>query len=146
MKFLALLGTIALFIIAVATAATQIQEPLFPGDRATFVKDVNYPDGTEVKAGSNIVKTWKIHNRGMVAWKNRELRLAGETQGFAVKSVPFSGNPTKDVDVSVELKVPSKPGRYKLTFKQWAKKDGKWQLAFPDRYKSGVYIDITVVK
>ena len=147
MRFLALLSAIALFVITVAIAATQIQEPLFPGDRATFVKDVNYPDGTEVKAGSKIVKTWRIHNRGMVAWKDRELRLAGETQGFTVKSVPFSGNSTKDVDVSVELIVPKTPGQYKLTFKQWAKDaDGKWKLAFPDRYRSGVYIEITVVK
>lgn len=144
MKFLTLLSCVtALFI----TAFAQQTEPLFPGDRVSYnpkTIDVNYPDGSIVKAGSKITKTWKIHNRGMVAWDKRELRIQGDAQGFVSKPVPFSAGSTQDVNVSVELTVPKKPGHYKVFFKQWAKKDNKWQMAFPDRYKDGLYIEIVV--
>jgi len=144
MRLLAPLCALVLFVIA----AAQAQEPLFPGDRTSFdpkTIDVNYPDGSEVKGGTTIKKTWKVRNSGSVAWKDRELRIAGDAQGFTVKPVAFSGNPGKEVDISVTLTLPKQPGRYKVTFKQWAKdSSGQWKLAFPDRYRSGVYIDVVV--
>ncbi len=147
MKLLIALCCFATVFVSAAVLAQD--DTLFPGDRASINPkdvDVNLPDGSPVKAGVRITKTWKIHNRGMVAWKDRELRIQGDPQGFKlVNSHPFSAASTTDVNVSVDLVAPKKPGNYRIYFKQWAKdKDGKWKLAFPGRYKDGVYLDVNV--
>ncbi len=40
-----------------------------PCDAVGFVKDVTYPDGTQVKAGEVFIKTWRIQNTGSCSWK-----------------------------------------------------------------------------
>ena len=37
-------------------------------NKADYVADVNYPDGTEVSAGTNFTKTWRIINSGSCTW------------------------------------------------------------------------------
>jgi len=79
----------------------------------------------------------------MVEWKNRELRIQGDAQGFKLlKAHPFSATSASDVDISVDLLVPKKKGHYKILFKQFAKVGKDWKMALPN--KQAVYIDINV--
>ena len=36
--------------------------------QASFVRDVNYPDGTYVVPGTSFTKTWRLRNVGTQAW------------------------------------------------------------------------------
>lgn len=134
-----------MFLIVILSGALGFgqDQPLFPGDNARFVSDVTFPDGSIVKVGAKITKTWRIRNRGMVEWKDRELRIEGDAQGFKLaKAHPFSAASATDVDISVDLVVPKKKGHYRVLFKQWVKVDNEWKLALPN--KQGVYLDINV--
>jgi transcriptional regulator with XRE-family HTH domain len=45
------------------------------GDRAAFVVDVNYPDGTWVAPGVRFTKTWRVQNLGPDAWQKGSRKL-----------------------------------------------------------------------
>ena len=48
---------------------------------AAFVEDVSLADGTEVTAGEDAVKTWRIRNTGTCPWTgDYQLRFAGGDQ------------------------------------------------------------------
>jgi hypothetical protein len=91
-----------------------------PCDRATFVKDVNFPDNTQVKAGESFVKTWRLENAGSCTWTTAyNLVFAGGDQMGAPAAVPLTGNvsPGGTIDLSVTLKAPDDGGTYRGEFK-----------------------------
>lgn len=45
-------------------AATQ-------GYDARYVKDITYPDGSEVAPGSEFIKTWRVANTGVWTWNEK---------------------------------------------------------------------------
>jgi hypothetical protein len=118
-----------------------------PCDRATFVKDITYPDNTEVVAGTNFVKTWRIRNNGSCTW----------TSGYAVvfdhleaMNGPASQQlttgtvaPGQEIDVSVTLKAPDATGTYQ----------GYWKLrnsagavfGIGDNAQSAFWVKVKVV-
>lgn len=91
-----------------------------PCDRIKFVKDLTYPDNTEVAAGSTFVKTWRLQNDGSCTWTTAySLVFAGGDSMGASAASPLAGNiaPGQTVDLSVTLTAPNDGGTYRGDFK-----------------------------
>lgn len=99
----------------VPPTATQV-----PCDRIKFVKDVTYPDNTEVPAGTSFIKTWRLQNDGSCTWNTGYALVftSGEAMG-ASASVPLTSSvgPGQTVDLSVSLVAPSDGGTYRGDYK-----------------------------
>jgi len=96
--------------------------PVVAGDVSTFVGDVTIPDGTEVKAGTEFVKTWEIHNGGSVQWTNRFLQREGSFDSpdscASVSRVPVPETaPGQNAQVTVTVRAPMTPGWCQVHFK-----------------------------
>lgn len=87
-----------------------------PCDRATFISDVTYPDGTEVIVGTNFVKTWRIKNNGSCTWTSGYALIfdSGHAMNGPVTQQLTTGTvaPGDSIDISVNLKAPDQPGEY----------------------------------
>eukprot|EP01111_Echinosteliopsis_oligospora_P010118 TRINITY_DN3093_c0_g1_i1.p1 TRINITY_DN3093_c0_g1~~TRINITY_DN3093_c0_g1_i1.p1 ORF type:complete len:663 (-),score=240.22 TRINITY_DN3093_c0_g1_i1:68-2056(-) len=80
---------------------------------ARFVKDVTIPDGTRVAVGTKVVKTWRVRNEGDSWPSGAVLVHVGGENLTTNTTVPIpSAAPGEEVDISVELNMPSVPGRY----------------------------------
>ncbi len=100
---------------AVATATAV------PCDAAKFVKDVTYPDDTEVAPGAAFVKTWRLQNVGSCTWNSNYtvVPTGGDLLG-APSSVLITNDlvaPGETVDVSVTLTAPNTTGTYRSDWK-----------------------------
>lgn len=84
---------------------------------ASFVKDVNVPDGTVLAAGQVFRKTWRIRNTGTEPWPQGT--VVKHVRGIAPVNSPSSITcaPDATVDISVDIHAPSKPGRYTSSFR-----------------------------
>lgn len=92
-----------------------------PMDKATFVKDVTFPDDSVIAAGTNFTKTWKLKNEGQTTW-TADYELIFSTgnamEGKASSKIGFIVKPGETIDLSVDLKSPTISGKYK----------GEWML------------------
>jgi hypothetical protein len=92
-------------------------------DQAQFVKDLSYPDGSEVPAGTSFIKSWRLRNTGSCTWDSGYALVFADKNamsGPASKQLTTSDvHPGDTVDVSVSLKAPSTPGSY----------EGDWMLS-----------------
>jgi hypothetical protein len=50
-----------------------IMQSASEGDRAGFVKDVNFPDGSIIVPGMKFTKIWRVQNLGNEVWEGRKL-------------------------------------------------------------------------
>jgi hypothetical protein len=105
---------------------------------AKFVEDLTVPDDTVVTAGESFVKTWRVINNGTCPW-DRGYELAfieGEQMGGPDGSPVATAQPDSEIDVSVALTAPDKPGKYR----------GDWKLRAPDGEIFGgkLYVQIVV--
>ncbi len=100
--------------------ATATNTPI-PCNRGSFVKDVTYPDGTEVNAGTAFTKTWRIKNNGSCTWNSSYVLLfdSGDQMGAPATSPITTGTvaPGATIDISVDLVAPSDPKSYQGNFK-----------------------------
>ncbi len=91
-----------------------------PCDRIKFVKDITYPDNTEVAAGDTFVKTWRLQNDGSCTWTTAYalVFVGGDSMG-APAAVPLTANvaPGQTVDISISLTAPADGGTYRGDFK-----------------------------
>jgi hypothetical protein len=92
-----------------------------PCNRAEYVTDVTYPDGTTVLAGASFTKTWRLMNTGSCTWTSgyRLVFSSGDPMG-AQTATKFTNNaipPGSTVDVSIDLTAPGSPGTYRGNFK-----------------------------
>lgn len=111
------------------------------GDRfvARYAQDVTIPDGSQIMPNTPFVKTWRLRNEGLTAWPvGSRLHFVGKhsddlggPEYVAVDAV----NPGQDVDISVNLCAPSKPGRY----------TGYWRMCTPDEKKFGQRVWVSIV-
>jgi hypothetical protein len=120
---------------------TPKYEPLSPDcmPGASFVEDVNVPDGTEFAPGETFTKTWTILSDGcadlpegtILVFDSGEL-LGGPEEGVEVPETPVD----ETLDVSVVLTAPEEPG----TYEAW------WQLEAHDGTRLGekFYLKIVV--
>jgi len=92
-----------------------------PCDAAAFVKDVTYPDGSEVFLGASFTKTWRLKNVGTCTWTSGyKLIFDSGDRMSAPDSVTLTGGtvpPGASVDVSVDLKAPGEEGTFQGYFK-----------------------------
>merc|ERR1719198_1997381 len=114
---------------------------------ARFVNDVSYPDGTKVEAGARFVKTWTMRNDGKSVWPHdtQLIAVGGDTMvalpdahraGAGGVPVPAAGR-GEEMEVSVELQAPPRPGRYVGHFRM---------QAGGARFGHRVWADIVVVE
>ncbi len=96
--------------------ATPTLTPV-PCNRAEFVTDVTFPDGSDIQAYDTFTKTWRLRNVGTCAWTSDyrvvfdhgDQMLAPDSAPVTAGSVPPGGT----VDVSVPMEAPGTPGTYK---------------------------------
>lgn len=113
--------------------------------RAGFVKDDTLPDGVQVEAGTEVVKTWTIKNTGQSAWPEctallhvgGDLELRAEEPRVLVGAV----KPGQEVSVSVKLTTPKTPGR---VWSYWRLVSGSEPSA--RRFSLKVWADLLVVE
>ncbi|KAI0800737.1 hypothetical protein C8Q74DRAFT_1238467 [Fomes fomentarius] len=116
-----------------------------PALTAVFVSDSNIPGGQIFPPGAEFVKSWRMHNDGVVDWpESTELVfVAGDRMS------PYNGGPIKvkvgsvkagqEVElVSGEMKAPEVPGKY---VSSWRLSDGNGNL-----FGNSVWVDITVAE
>lgn len=115
-----------------AAAQPDLAVAAIPGDRSTFVSDLDVPDGTPVRAGGRIVKTWALRNSGTVPWTGRYLRRAasfGPDECVTPAEVPIPATqPGEEVRVSVDVRMPSTPGYHQV---YWKMVDATGRLMLP---------------
>lgn len=103
------------------TATFTATPTTVPCDRAQFVSDVNYPDGTDVQPGLHFTKTWRLRNTGSCTWTSSYALVFdhGAAMGAAAAVPLTSGSVASGgtVDVSIDLTAPSTPGTYQGYFK-----------------------------
>lgn len=100
------------------TAVPPTNTPIpIPCDRAAFVKDITYPDNTEVTVGSTFVKTWRLTNNGSCTWTSGYsiVFYSGDAMNGPATSQLTTGTvpPGSSIDISVTLKAPDKAGTYR---------------------------------
>lgn len=109
---------------------------------ASFVEDINIPDGTTMQPQARFLKIWKMLNDGEDEWpQGTELKFCGGDHMFPDSlelptfSVPVT-QPTKTVFVTADLQAPAECGHY-VSY---------WRLVAPDgsRFGHRVWCDIVV--
>ena len=104
---------------ATATRVPASPTPI-PCDRIKFVKDVTYPDNTEVLPGTKFDKIWRLQNDGSCTWTTAYalVFVGGDSMGApAATALPRNVAPGDSVDISVTLTAPSNGGTYRSNFK-----------------------------
>jgi hypothetical protein len=92
-------------------------------DNSQFITDVTFPDGSEVVAKSEFVKTWRVKNLGPCTWnKNYHLIFGWGGVGTNWNTNPpvvFPGTvlPGESLELTVDLDAPSAPGSYSAAFR-----------------------------
>jgi Ig-like domain from next to BRCA1 gene len=106
------------------TQPTNTPQPTttsIPCNRASFVSDITYPDGSDVKVNEGFVKTWRLKNDGSCTWTSgyKIIFSHGDRMNAPDEVVLTGGTvaPGQTVDVSVSLTAPSNQGTYKGYFK-----------------------------
>ena len=90
-------------------------------NRIANVRDVNVPDNTNIPAGDDFEKTWRMRNDGTCTWTTQyDLVFRDGNSMNGPASVPLVGSvpPGAEVDLTVNLTAPSANGTYR----------GNWML------------------
>lgn len=84
-------------------------------DRATFISDVNYPDGTVLSPNTAFTKTWSIKNTGSCTWTTgyKLVFASGEKMGGSDTNLTSTIAPNTTVSFSTNLTSPSTAGTYR---------------------------------
>merc|ERR1711916_29461 len=85
-----------------------------------LVKHVTIPDGTAMHPGQEFVKTWRVRNDSQNPWPQHceLIHVGGETLDIPEDVIiPGGLVPNTGCNVSVNLKAPTDPGRYKGFFR-----------------------------
>lgn len=84
-------------------------------DQAVFVSDVTIDDNTEINAGEEFVKVWRLRNAGTCTWTGEySLAFFGGDRMQGEMEVPLMDEvaPGEQVEVSVDLVAPDEAGDY----------------------------------
>ena len=105
--------------------ATATETPDSPEcNRAEFVWDVNYPDGSYIHIGTVFDKTWRIRNVGTCTWtpKYKLVFQSGDAMGAPATLALTNSNvpPNSNLNISVKLTSPQDQGTYQGYFKMRA--------------------------
>ena len=90
-------------------------------DKALFIEDVTYPDGTTVWIGEEFTKTWIIENTGtttwdssykLVYWDSEPKKFSMAQEGQSVIPILKYIEPGDQVTLSVKMTAPAALGTY----------------------------------
>ena len=106
------------------TVLVPTQPQTSTADNALFITDVTYPDGSVVKPGEHIVKTWKLQNTGKTTWTKEYsvLYLEGVLYGAGSQlmfRLPAEVKPGDFAEISVPFIAPTTPGNYGSFWKMY---------------------------
>jgi hypothetical protein len=92
-----------------------------------FILDVTIPDDTRLTAGSKFTKTWRVENNGRIPWGPgfQAAHVAGNAMGAKPSQPLPAAAPGQQVDFSIEMTVPQKPGSH---FSDWRFKDDQGNI------------------
>jgi hypothetical protein len=78
----------------------------------SYVNDVTIPDNTAMTPGQTFTKTWKVKNSGTCAWEAgyKFAFTSGDAMSGQTYTLPQSVPPNTDVEISVAMTAPNKPG------------------------------------
>jgi hypothetical protein len=118
-----------------------------PCDRASFVKDLTYPDNEEVEAGTTFVKTWRLLNNGSCTW-NSSYNLvfdSGDAMSGPASVQLTSGTvaPGQTIDISVTLKAPDTTKTYQG---YWKLRNGAGVVFGVGDSSKAFWVKVAVVK
>lgn len=82
----------------------------------SFVSDITVPDGTVLKSGSTVTKTWRLRNCGTSPWQGVRAQLLSGNFGSSSFAVPTTAAGAT-ATVSVNIVVPSAPGHYRANYR-----------------------------
>lgn len=112
--------------------------PVACRDGMEFVKDVQVPDGTQMNAGQDFDKTWRIRNTGTCTWNSNYtlVFVQGDRMGGTSEVVKGSVKPGETYDMIIDQKAPNAPGKY----------TGIWQMVNAQGTPFGerIWVKITV--
>ncbi len=101
-----------------AEALPAVENPADCENRARFVNDVTIPDGTEVRSGEVLTKTWTLENYGTCTW-NENYKIVWADKNY--------DNVQKLFDIGVNLQ-PGEQGEVSVTFP--AQGEGATHISF----------------
>ena len=101
-----------------------------------FVSDSSVPDGTQMTAGQEFVKTWKVKNTGTCTWSTAYNIIYGynEKMGGQTTALTTEVAPNTEAEISITLKAPTKSGTY----------SGYWRLASNNGVPFGVFLSVVI--
>ena len=85
-------------------------------DRAAFIDDVNYPDGSSVAPNAAFTKTWRIKNVGSCTWTTSYSLVfvsGNQMGGTSPLALTSTVGPNTSVDLSLNLTAPATAGNYR---------------------------------
>nr|MBN1229474.1 hypothetical protein [Anaerolineae bacterium] len=102
-----------------------------------FVDDITIPDGSEIVAGGQFEKVWRLRNNGCLPWPagTQLVFLSGDQMGGPDALDISPVQPGALIDISVPLVAPEAFGSYL----------GRWQLITPDGVSIGPYVFVQIV-
>ena len=118
-----------------ATTAAPVV-PSLP-DNSTWIKDITIPDGTTLKPGETVTKTWLVSNSGTTTWTPtyKVIFGYGDPMGGVATPIGKTVKPGEQVEVSIVITVPtSKSGRI----------TGAWRLANDRGEPFGTWLTIDI--
>jgi hypothetical protein len=102
-------------------ASPTVTATTAPCDRAEFISDVNYPDGSDLAPSAAFTKTWRLRNSGTCTWTSGYSLVFdhGDSMGAAASTQLTTGTvaPGQTLDVSVNLTAPATAGTYRGYFR-----------------------------
>ncbi len=102
-------------LIAIAAQSALAAASATP-DWAGFVADITIPDGTTLNPGQALTKTWRLRNIGATSWGTAYslVFVSGNSMDAPVSvSLPRNVPPGDTIDLSVNMKAPAIPGKYR---------------------------------
>jgi hypothetical protein len=101
-----------------------------------YIEDMTYPDGTTVKAGTSIIKQWRVKNNGSCNWDARyKFRwISGDNFGSEFETVLFPAKAGTEAIIQVDIKVSDQTGTYQAI----------WQAFDPSGQPFGELLSIQI--
>lgn len=106
-------------------------------DDAIYIADVSVPDGTQLNAGEEFVKTWKVKNTGSCTWTTTYQLILSHGDAMSGQStyLKIEVLPDVEAEISINLKAPTKPGTYY----------GYWRLRSNNGVNFGERLSVVIV-
>jgi cytochrome c2 len=110
-------GQFVLSLALLSSASLISAQPAQPSnDCMRFVADVTIPDGTQVRPGATIEKTWRLLNCGQTTWDGYHALRSDGRLGPEVLDVPVTP-PGATADVTTAIQVPDTIGQYHALYR-----------------------------